>query len=547
MKIEKFIVLSFILISPFFVRATNVVELKTKVNKATVFTEGAQLSRVQKISLKKGENTIRFTELEKDVNLNSIQLFGLNGNDNISVVYTRFTHEAKVQPTVIKLIAVMQDSLDDLTRKISLRSNEIQNLQGEKNLILAHKDVGLKTEETMVNRLSTLTKFYRLSTNEIDELIYDLQVEVNEFNGIKNAVQSRFNRQVAKKMMGVVEAKIYAVKDISMSFELNYLVTNVNWMPFYEIKSAGLSSPLKVVCKATINLNTGVDWDNVEMVLSTRKPEVLCRVPEVHPWVLHFQESHQKFAQQDQFVNNQAISNSYIPLDAPMNVYEPAVSSSSTSAYLSRFKNAAHKMINKEFEDDIPYTIGGENGIAVMVLDEFDMQADYMYYAVPKYDQHVYLVAEIAEWEQHDLIPAYANIFLEGSYAGKLFIDPTSIDEKLTLMLGKDPDILVERKKVDQFDEKQLNLLGSTSTTEISIEINVKSKRKNDIKLVLKDQVPISNNEEIEVNIKNISKADKDDKTGVLTWTYDLKALSTVQHKIQYEVKKPKNKKIYNF
>jgi uncharacterized protein (TIGR02231 family) len=535
------------LILPQFVFAATSTDTKTTVTRATVFTQGAQLARVQKVNLQKGENTLRFVYLERDINPNSIQLFGVNGNENISVIYTRFFQEAMPQPRRMKLMQEKQDSIAIYQREISVRQSEVNNLETEKRLIEAHNAVGKESEETMVERLSSLAKYYRLSLNEIDQLMYDLTEELEKYTQLKQGAEQRYHAVAAQKNMGVIEAKIYATKEVLIPVELNYLVNQVNWVPFYEIKSAGLTSPLKVVCKATVNLNTGVDWDKVDLTLSTRKPEILCKVPEVHPWVLHFQEEHRKTAAQGHFINNQAISNSHLPLNQPMNTYEPAVSAASTSSYLSQFQSTSHKMINKEYNDGLKYTIQGEEGIAVMVLDEFEMEAEYMYYAVPKYDENVYLVAEIEDWEKHDLIPAYANIFLEGSYAGKLFIDPTSLDEKLNLMLGEDPDILVERKKVDQFSDKQLNLLGSTKTTEIEIQINVKSKRKNDIKLVLKDQVPVTKNEEIEVNIKDISKADKDEQTGTLTWSYTLEAMGSMQHTIKYEVKSPKNKKLYNF
>ena len=85
--------LTFLLTTAFIVKANE--EIKTRVAAATVYTQGAQIKRYKKLNLKKGENIIRFTGLERDINANSIQLFGIQENTNFTVVYTQYSIEGK--------------------------------------------------------------------------------------------------------------------------------------------------------------------------------------------------------------------------------------------------------------------------------------------------------------------------------------------------------------------------------------------------------------------------------------------------------------------
>ncbi len=531
------------------VLANSKTDLITKVDKATVFTQGAQLIREKRISLKKGENIFRFTGLEQSINANSIQLYSRQGNDEFAVVYTRYMQEQKPRIGLDKKMKAITDSIQVVERKITVRNNKISNLLKEKQLVQNHNKVGGQSEETFVERLGELADFYRNRSNEIDELVVELEQENLVLSKLSRGLNNRLSLHENITNMGVIETKIYADRAMSINFELNYLVQNVSWTPFYEIKSKGFEHPLNTVCKATVNQNTGVDWTGVKLTLSTKKPEILSEVPKVHPWVLYFQNKQQDYSSTNQLMYNGAISNAALPLSitGSYQVTNGVSSTPNTTDYLQQFTHATHKMINREYESNLAYNMSGNDGVAVMVLEKFDMETKYIYYAVPKYDNNVYLLAEISKWKEYDLIPAFGNIFLEGTYVGKLFIDPSEVEEDLQLMLGKDREITVERRKIKQYSEKKMKISGGIETTEIGIELLVKSKKRFPVNLVIKDQVPISKSVEIVVNVKNVSRAKREEKTGTLTWSYEIDPGEEKKHEIIYEVKKPKGKFVGNF
>lgn len=524
-------------------------EITTKVNEAIVFTQGAQLKRHKKVSLQKGENIIRFTGLELDINANSIQVYQKNENQNFTVIYTTYNHKSKEVDGYNRIVKAYNDSLALIEGKIAIRNGEIETLKKEKELIFGHNKIGSKEEESFVKRLEELADFYRNRLNEINRKIHNLETENKRLSKLIADLKRRFSKHEKSINMGVIEAKIYAERAVQANLELDYMVQDVNWTPFYEIKSAGFQKPLKTVCKATINQNTGVKWDDVKITLSTKKPEVLTDVPIVHPWVLYFQGKQRDYSYSNQILNtpaisSSAISNAAIPLSTPTEIPQ---NGSTTAAYLEQFKHATHKMINKEYTNNIKYDINGESGIAVMVLEDFEMEAEYVYYSVPKYDPNVYLIAQIEKWQQYDLIPAFGNIFLGGSYIGKLFIDPSKAERELQLMLGKEKGITVRRKKINQDEDRKIKITGGIETTEIGIELIVINNKGKDVDIIIKDQVPVSKTEEILVDVKDISRAKHNKKNGTLTWDYKIKSGAVKKHTIIYEVSKPKDKYIGNF
>lgn len=535
---------TFLIINPTFA----VDELVSQIKNVTIFTQGAQVFRTKRVNLVKGENTLRFTQLELDLDANTIQLLTKDNNTAVTVISSRYYSESNNPASSSGQLRPLKDSIDYLSREISLISSKIEHLNNEKSIISSVKKVGEVNEATYVERLAELSKFQRERLNAISTEIYDLTVKKNQFSTLHDAVTSRFNEKAYPKSMGIIEAKIFAEMATTVDFDLNYMIRNVGWTPFYEIRSEGLTKPLNVVCKATITQNTGINWENVRITLSTRKPQTLSTIPVVHPWSLFFQDERHKYLKTNQLIDNRSISNSSYALSAPSNVENENTSQNPTlnlSDYLASYETATFNMINREYKNNRSYSLNGNNGLAVIELDAFEMTANYTYYTVPKYDPNVYLIAEINDWEKYNLIPAFGNLFLEGSYVGKLFVDPTKIEKNLQIMLGKTDDVTVQRRKIQQDKEKTKRIVNDILTTEIGIEILVKSTKNIPIQLIIKDQVPISTNDQIEVIVKDISKAEKDDATGTLTWGFELPPNKTVKHEIVYEIKQPKNRPIY--
>ena len=62
--------------------------------------------------------------------------------------------------------------------------------------------------------------------------------------------------------------------------------------------------------------------------------------------------------------------------------------------------------------------------------------------------------------------------------------------------------------------------------------------------MLLLDQVPVSSNEEIEVDLVDKSGAKQNPTTGELRWEFDLPSNQQKEFKLKYAVKYPKNKSL---
>ncbi|WP_298539444.1 DUF4139 domain-containing protein [uncultured Aquimarina sp.] len=197
---------------------------------------------------------------------------------------------------------------------------------------------------------------------------------------------------------------------------------------------------------------------------------------------------------------------------------------------------------NTRFVIKKKYTIKSNSDITTIEIDNFDMNADYSYYVAPELNENIFLTAKLGNWEQFDLLAGEANIYFEGSYAGKTNIDPQATTDSLTISLGTDPNIVVKRKPLKKFKSK--SFYGSNRMVDLGYSVQLKNNKQNTIHLILEDRIPVSQNKEIKVDNIETNDANYDPKTGIMKWKLTVKPKAQLEKQFSYQLKYPKNKRI---
>jgi TonB-dependent SusC/RagA subfamily outer membrane receptor len=207
---------------------------------------------------------------------------------------------------------------------------------------------------------------------------------------------------------------------------------------------------------------------------------------------------------------------------------------------LDDYISVADKELDVTFAIDLPYDVPTNGKAQTATLKEYDVPAKYKYYAVPKLDKDAFLMAEVADWEGLNLLPGEANIIFEGTYIGKSFIDPSSTQDTINLTMGRDKRIITKREKLKDFSS--VKFLGSNKKQIFTYEITVKNNKKDEVNMLLKEQYPVSQNKEVEVELLESNDAAVNEEIGVLTWKLKLAPGEVKKVRISYSVKYPKDK-----
>jgi uncharacterized protein (TIGR02231 family) len=199
--------------------------------------------------------------------------------------------------------------------------------------------------------------------------------------------------------------------------------------------------------------------------------------------------------------------------------------------------------LNTKFDITIPYTVA--SGKTEMVeIQNLNINAKYATYVVPKYDENGFLMAEINDWEQYNLIPAMANVYFEDAFIGKTYIGNPGVKNELKISLGRDERIQVKRDEIK--DYKTRKTFGSNIRENFGYDIIIRNTKKEMANIIIEDQVPVSQDSDIEIELEELSNGEREENTGKITWNLSVPALQSRQIALKYSVKYPKDKNVVN-
>jgi hypothetical protein len=203
--------------------------------------------------------------------------------------------------------------------------------------------------------------------------------------------------------------------------------------------------------------------------------------------------------------------------------------------------NPIQKATNVEFEIKEKYSIPNEGKPYTVEMVQYEMDAEYEYFCVPKLDQNAYLTARVSGWEDLNLLEGEANLYFEGTYLGKTLLNVRQVTDTMDISLGRDRNLVVKRKKLQE--DRKTNLSGKRREAR-AFEIEVRNQKQQVVRITIEDQFPVSQTEEIEVTKGDYEGAELDDVTGKLKWKLELKPNQSEKLKFDYEVKFPKGKTV---
>lgn len=283
-----------------------------------------------------------------------------------------------------------------------------------------------------------------------------------------------------------------------------------------------------------------MDWDNVKLNISTNNPYANKTKPTLNPWYVDYINNFESLREDMNIKTINAIPQSAFNQGYFLNKKDNSDEDKAMTA--DQFTTVVHQLISAEFKIDLPYSIKCNSEQHLVLVKTTELNTTFKYFAVPKVDAGVYLVAQMTKLDELQLVPANANIFFDGSYIGETYIDPTSMDDTLNLSLGKDPNINVKRTLLKK--EYKDKIIQDKRERTFSYQIEVLNNKSSNIELIIQDQVPLTTNGDITIEVLDKGGAKEIPGAGVLEWSMTLKPKDTRKFTFGYRIKHPKDQQI---
>ncbi len=199
--------------------------------------------------------------------------------------------------------------------------------------------------------------------------------------------------------------------------------------------------------------------------------------------------------------------------------------------YLSTFS----KLQDYTAESTTLNTIPSDGSEHEATLGSQSIPAKFSYYAAPKITPNVYMLAEVPNWRDYELLKGKLRVFLDNTYVGDSYWTPNEILDTLHFSVGKEKNIGVER--ILKSTKERKSMLRTAKKVTRNWVITVKNNKETAVDIVVEDQIPVATNDEAKVTLLESSNAKVNDKEGILKWNLHLAPGEKKELNINYEVK----------
>lgn len=523
--------------------------LETTITSVTVYTSYARVTRQIKTKLTSGNHTLVINNLPDTFLSDSVRVNGQGSELKIIAVEVnqqmlsespeakiaelekvlkslqleeqKLASESSIINGKLSLLTQLQTSIGtDFPRSISYNKNSIDNL-----------------DKTLDYLTQTFQSTYKLEL-ELKEKQKDLAKQIAiaqyELNKLQDSdVKLRWEIQIFVEMSSEAEILL----------DVFYLVSGASWQPLYDIRL--IEDKVTLSYLASITQQTGEEWQNVILSLSTAQVATTSTIPELSPW--------------------------YLRVYSPP-VYPPPQSMAKSAGPLAAFGGAVRRRLEESAEDEdlalsdvlaepaqistttieanssgssVTYRVPKSTDIpndgsphkTTIAIIPLETNLDYV--TVPKLAHEVYLRAKIKNTSPYLFLAGKANIFHEAHFVGNTELELTAPNEEFELQLGVDSRIKAERKLTQRAVSK--TFLGGSKRITFTYTNTITNNITKAVKISIFDQLPVASHEQIKVKNSEISpKPTEQDDLQIIKWELDLKAGEKKEFSLTFTVEHPR-------
>jgi len=530
-------------------QSTKDIRVNVPVKSVILYLDGAEVSQTKNVTVNAGRTMVIFTGLSPKLISKSIQVNVNNGASVLSVSdKINFLAGQKQSPRVKQL----RDSIEMYNDVLAQINYDYDAYNKEKTMLAKNESIGGQDKGLSIVDLKLAADYYRVRLKDINSELFKLDKKQVKTQQAVNKMNSQLNEVIGDAQLPTAEIAVLisSTSKTLVDIDLKYVVKESGWVPSYDLISEDINKPVLLKYKAKVYNNSGVDWNDVKMKISSADPLKNASKPDLAAWYLNFstQSNYAGYYKNDNMVNNApaAAYNQQKSIAQEQTLYDEENQVKGQKGKIKQLPKATEEIqvseLSAEFDIKQNYSIPSDAKPYLIDVTSYNLNASFQYYSVPKVEKEAFMLARIAGWEDLDLIEGQANVYLAGTYVGQSYINTRSVADTLDLSFGRDKKIQVTRTKLKENNSEQTT--GTTKKVSYTYEIMVKNNHKSPIQIEIEDQLPISQNSEIIVDVKEISKADRDEATGKLKWKLSLAPDETKKIILSFSIKYPKAKAV---
>jgi uncharacterized protein (TIGR02231 family) len=552
-----------------FAAALGAAEVKTpdaKPREVTVYADRAEVVRVFKGDLAAGEQSLLFDNLPANVDFSSIRVEGTGAftlidirpetvqvkevaNEAIRALQAKIQAQEIVQKELALAegrVAFRRGALDKVLGRLTSVGKESANPEMDPLKWAAYLDFQAEQQVALDKEATDLAKRVKESRQLVDT--YNREISALNGNLSRSRNLARVNLDV--KAAGAAEVR------------LSYVVHGPSWKPVYDLRADTKGKTLEITYHAELRQSTGEDWQGVALKLSTAEPSVGGREPEMSPWFLakaepvaldELRRESESLDRRGSVVAGRTAGEkqNFLAADNRFNAFTATSAGKLADATVSTAAvvaggTAATYVIERTTD------IKSDNKLAKVTVMRLLLPSTYRHSCVPKLSGYVYLKTHATNKSDFTLLPGRTSVFLDGAFVANSSMDLVPAGQEFWTFLGVDQSVSVERKELARREESSGVFGKKTLRTVFDQVFKVKNGKATEIDLVIWDQLPMGDHEDIKVVLEE-PKYEKDSESFKMTetkfveWRHAVKAGEKRDVPFRFAIERPADMQVIGF
>ena len=442
----------------------------------------------------------------------------------------------------------LQDQLQALVDRQAVKQASIDHLNGLRQATTEYA-WGLARGRSTAENQAALMRFFEDEDARLRVELRSLAGEQRDLHEELAKLQAELDQLRSARPRQRYEARleVEALSAGEFAVEVTYVVGRAGWRPLYDVRLLepqrdGGATGVVLTALAEITQNTGQAWSGVGLTVSTARPALNQRVPELKPWYVDVPHPPQPQ-----------------PLPRVMHARAMAKGAAAESAEMytadamPMMAMAAPPMVEAEVEiaeaqdsgTAVSFAVSGSIDIpgdgtphkTTIGRHELTPQLDFL--AVPRHTDAVFRRAKLTNATGAPLLPGPINLYVGDEYIGQNRLEYTPGGAEVKLVLGVEERITVKRELVRREVDKRL--LRDVRQVVYGYEIKLENLLATAARVTVQDQYPVSRHEQIKVRLDRVAPEPvEQSELHLLKWQLDLAAAEKKTIRYEYQVEHPR-------
>ncbi len=534
-----------------------VIPAKSSITAVTVYTDRAVVTRSAPIELAAtGVTEVTFEKLPANLLDQSLQVSG-RGATQVTILdvaaratYVDFTPNDRVKAIEDELrgLAKQKRVLDDRAAVLAQQEKTLSKLELAATAAPSKEGAPRLSIEESVKLLAFLDEQRGKLATENQALATQLE----DLAAKTDAAQRSLNqlRGAGGRGFKAVTVRLDAATAGAFELALSYAVPGASWAPSYDARVNSNEKSIALSYSGVVRQNTGEDWKDVSLTLSTARPSMGGAAPALTPWGLDvflprpmpmadgtvrmeaFQVSNG--GRRDAPAQSKALNMQAFTSNAPG---APEALLEKDAGFAAATMEAA--ATSASFKITSPASVRSDNSPQKVPITTIALAANPEYLTTPKLQPAAFLTTKVVNASDFPLLAGTMNVFLDGTFVATSTLRTVMSGEKFDLALGADEGISVKHKRVNRFAE-DTGLTNSGKRVTYEYLITIQNNKKTAARVIVADQLPISRHEKIVVKqLAPDAKEAKPTPDGALKWTLELKPAEKKEITLKFSIDYP--------